>query len=196
MRSVSRRSFLKTAGVSLGSMGSIGSAGSAGSGSTGSWGSSGSQGSQAAAPVRKAGYAIVGLGRIALGQFLPAFARSERARPTALVSGDPAKARRVAEQYGVNPKHIYDYKTYDALKDNPDVDAIYIALPNSMHAEYTIRGVKAGKHVLCEKPMANTPADCDHMVSEARAANRLLMIAYRLRYEPYTQALIKTAREK
>lgn len=142
------------------------------------------------------GYAIVGLGRIALGQFLPAFARSERARPTALVSGDPAKARRVAEQYGVNPKHIYNYKTYDTLGDNPDVDAIYIALPNSMHAEYTIRGVKAGRHVLCEKPMANTPADCDHMISEARAANRLLMIGYRLRYEPFNQAMIKMAREK
>jgi len=187
-----RRGFLKTAGISLGSLGSLGSTGSTGSGSQGALGA---QGAPGAAP-RKIGYAIVGLGRISMGQFLPAFARSERARPTALVSGDPAKARKIADQYGINPKHIYDYKSFDALRDNSDVDALYIALPNSMHAEYTIRGVKAGKHVLCEKPMANTPADCDHMIAEARAAKRLLMIAYRLRYEPYTQALIKIARDK
>ena len=196
MRTVSRRRFLKTAGVSLASAGSVGSVGPSGLLGSDPSGVMSIQGSQAAAPARRIGYAIVGLGRISMGQFLPAFARSERARPTALVSGDAAKARRIADQYGINPKSIYDYKTYDALRDNPDVDAVYIALPNGMHAEYTIRAVKAGKHVLCEKPMANTPADCERMIAEARSANRMLMIGYRLRYEPYTQALIKIARDK
>ena len=64
-----------------------------------------------------------------------------------------------------------------------------------MHAEYTIRALKAGKHVLCEKPMANTAAECEQMIAAAKAANRKLMIGYRLHYEPYNQALVKLARE-
>ena len=76
----------------------------------------------------------------------------------ALVSGHRDKADKLAPRYGVPRTDIYSYETYDSIKDNPDVDIVYIVLPNSMHAEYTVRAHKAGKHVLCEKPMANTPA--------------------------------------
>jgi glucose-fructose oxidoreductase len=76
------------------------------------------------------------------------------------------------------------------------VDVVYVVLPNGMHAEYTVRAARAGKHVLCEKPMANTPAECEQMVDACRQAGRKLMVAYRLRYEPFNQALIKVAREK
>jgi predicted dehydrogenase len=97
--------------------------------------------------------------------------------------------------YGVNPKSIYSYDTYERIADDPAIDVIYVVLPNSMHAEYTIRALKAGKHVLCEKPMANTPQECEQMIAAAKAANRKLMVGYRVRYEPYNQALIAYARE-
>jgi glucose-fructose oxidoreductase len=147
-------------------------------------------------PGRKLGWAIVGLGSLAINQILPAFAKCEQSKVTALVSGHPDKARKLAARYGVAEKNLYTYDTYDRLGDNPEVDIVYIVLPNGMHAEYTIRAAKAGKHVLCEKPMANTAADCQQMIDACRQANRVLMIAYRLHYEPYNQALIKVVRDQ
>jgi len=147
-------------------------------------------------PGRKLGWAVVGLGSLAINQILPAFASCEKSRVVALVSGHPDKANKLALRYGVNPKNIYNYQNYDAIRDNPEVDVIYIVLPNSMHAEYTIRGHQAGKHVLSEKPMANTPADCQAMIDAARKANRKLMVAYRCRYEPYNQEMIRMAKEQ
>jgi glucose-fructose oxidoreductase len=147
-------------------------------------------------PGRKLGWAIVGLGSLAINQILPAFARCEQSKVTALVSGHPDKARSLAARYGVADRNLYTYETFDRLRDNPDVDIVYIVLPNGMHAEYTVRAAKAGKHVLCEKPMANTPADCQQMIDACRQADRKLMIAYRLRYEPYNQALIKVAKDQ
>jgi len=110
------------------------------------------------------------------------------------VSGHPDKANKLALRYGVNPKNIYNYQNYDTIRDNPEADVIYIVLPNGMHAEYTIRGHQAGKHVLTEKPMANTPAECQQMIDAARKANRKLMVAYRCRYEPFNQEAIRIAR--
>src|SRR5215471_11563633 len=147
-------------------------------------------------PGKKAGWAVVGLGNLAINQILPAFAKCERSRVVALVSGHPDKAAKLAQRYGVNPRNIYNYQNYDSIKDNPEVDVIYIVLPNGMHAEYTIRGHQAGKHVLSEKPMANTPEDCKAMIDAARKANRKLMVAYRCRYEPFNQAMIKMARDQ
>ena len=147
-------------------------------------------------PGRKLGWAIVGLGSLAINQILPAFAKCEQSKVTALVSGHPDKARKLAARYGVAEKNLHTYDTYDRLRDNPEVDIVYIVLPNGMHAEYTIRAAKAGKHVLCEKPMANTAADCQQMIDACRQANRLLMLAYRLHYEPYNQALIKVVRDQ
>jgi len=147
-------------------------------------------------PGRKLGWAIVGLGSLAINQILPAFAKCEQSKVTALVSGHPDKARKLAARYGVAEKSLYTYDTFDRLRDNPEVDIVYIVLPNGMHAEYTMRAAKAGKHVLCEKPMANTPGDCQQMIDACRQANRLLMIAYRLHYEPYNQALIKVVRDR
>jgi len=112
----------------------------------------------------------------------------------ALVSGHPDKAKKVAAAYDIDPKAIYTYENYDTLKDNPAVDVIYIVLPNSMHAEFTTRGVKAGKHVLCEKPMAASVAECEGMIAAAKAAKRKLMIAYRLRYEPFNMKAIELVR--
>jgi predicted dehydrogenase len=144
-------------------------------------------------PGKKLGWAIVGLGSLSINQILPAFAKCEKSKVVAFVSGHPDKANKLALRYGVNKKNIYNYQNYDSIKDNPDVDVIYIVLPNGMHAEYTVRGLQAGKHVLCEKPMANTPAECQQMVDAGRKADRKLMIAYRCRYEPFNREAIRIA---
>jgi predicted dehydrogenase len=145
-------------------------------------------------PEKKLGWAIVGLGSLSIYEILPAFAKCEKSKPVAFVSGHPDKANKLAERYGINPKNIYNYQNYDSIKDNPEVDIIYIVLPNSMHAEYTIRGFQAGKHVLTEKPMACTPDECQKMIDAGRAANKKLMVAYRCRYEPYNQEAIRMCR--
>jgi predicted dehydrogenase len=146
-----------------------------------------------APPGKKLGWAIVGLGRLSITEILPAFASCEKSKVVALVSGHADKAGKLAARYGVDPKNIYNYQNYDSIEDNPAVDIIYIVLPNGMHAEYTIRGFQAGKNVLTEKPMANTPADCQSMIDAGRKAGRKLMVAYRCRYEPYNQEAIRIA---
>lgn len=146
------------------------------------------------APGKKLGWAIVGLGRLSIYEILPAFAKCEKSKVVALVSGHPDKANKLAARYGVNPKSIYNYQNYDSIRNDPEVDVIYIVLPNGMHAEYTIRGFQAGKHVLTEKPMANTPADCQQMIDAGRKAGKKLMVAYRCHYEPFTQEAIRIAR--
>ena len=133
---------------------------------------------------RRFGYCIVGLGRISMQHFMPATRMSRYSRVTAIVSGHRDKAEKMAAEYGVPAAGIYSYDNYEAIAKNPDIDAVYIALPNGMHAEYTIRAAQAGKHVLCEKPMANTAAEAQSMVDACRKANRKLMIAYRCQFEP------------
>jgi predicted dehydrogenase len=145
---------------------------------------------------RKVGWAIVGLGQLALEEVMPAFGECKHSQPVALVSGHADKAKRVAEAYGIDTKRIYNYENYDELARDERVQVIYIILPNSMHAEYTIRGLKAGKHVLCEKPMAVTTEECERMIAAADQANRKLMIAYRLQYEPFNMKVIEWCRDK
>lgn len=152
------------------------------------------EGAAEGAPERKLGYAVVGLGSYGLGVIIPQFANCRHSRLVALVSGDPAKARRVAAQYGVLEKNIYDYQNYDRIRDNPDIDIVYVCLPVAMHAEYTIRAAKAGKHVLCEKPMAVSPAECEAMIAACRQAGKKLMIGYRCHFEPYNLEAIRRAR--
>ena len=147
-------------------------------------------------PGPKLGYALVGLGSLAINQIMPALARSEKSKLVAFVSGHRDKADKLAARYGVAAKNIYNYENFDSIRDNPEIDVVYVVLPNSMHAEYTVRALKAGKHVLCEKPMANTPAECEQMIAAAQAASRKLMIAYRLHYEPFNKALIKVVRDQ
>src|SRR3954465_3337120 len=147
-------------------------------------------------PGKKLGWAIVGLGSLAINQILPAFAKCEKSRVVALVSGHPDKAAKLAARYGVDPKRIYNYENYDTLADNPEVDVVYVVLPNSMHAEYTVRAHRAGKHVLSEKPMATSVADGQAMIEAARKAGKKLMVAYRCRYEPFNKEMIRMAREQ
>ncbi|HZZ37837.1 MAG TPA: Gfo/Idh/MocA family oxidoreductase [Acidobacteriaceae bacterium] len=131
---------------------------------------------------RKLGWCIVGLGRISMEHFMPGVADSKTGKLTALVSGHREKAEKQAAQYNVPSPSIYSYENFDEIRDNKQVDAVYIALPNSMHAEYTIRAAKAGKHVLCEKPMATSLSECRAMIEACQKHNVKLMIAYRCQY--------------
>ena len=147
-------------------------------------------------PGKRLGVAVVGLGALALENIIPGFGEAKSVRLVALVSGEPDKARIVAAQHGVPENNLYDYNTFDRIKDNPDIDIVYIVLPNALHAEFTIRAAQAGKHVLCEKPMAASVAEAQSMVDACKAANRSLMIAYRLQYTPEHRTIIQMARSK
>ncbi|HEX4737187.1 MAG TPA: Gfo/Idh/MocA family oxidoreductase [Allosphingosinicella sp.] len=140
------------------------------------------------------GFAIVGLGKLSLGQIVPGFRNCRSARLAALVSGHPDKAHRIAAEQGLPADAIYDYENFDRIARDPRIQVVYIVLPNFMHAEYTIRALKAGKHVLCEKPMATNVADCERMIAAAKAADRKLMIAYRCHYEPLNLAAMRLLR--
>lgn len=143
---------------------------------------------------RMIGYCVIGLGRIA-DHFLRGVAQSSTSKITGLVSGHRDKAERIAQQYGVPKSSIYTYEDMDRFRENKSIDAVYVALPNSMHAEYTIRSAKAGKHVLCEKPMSVAVSESEAMIAACKANNVKLMIAYRLHYEPITLKTIQLIRD-
>jgi predicted dehydrogenase len=139
---------------------------------------------QTPAPQKPVNYAVIGLGGIS-DIFMRACAQSQHSKVVALVTGHPEeKGSKYAEMYNIPKSSIYTYETFDQVKNNPDIDAVYIGLPNSMHKEYTLRAAAAGKHVLCEKPMAISSAECRTMIDACKAANVKLMIAYRIQYEP------------
>ncbi|AZS20847.1 gfo/Idh/MocA family oxidoreductase [Caulobacter sp. FWC26] len=152
-------------------------------------------GAFAAEPGRKLGYAILGLGYYATRIIMPRFAECEHSRLAALVSGTPEKLKTYGEQYGVPETHRYSYETFDRIIDNPDVDIVYVITPNSLHRPFTERAARAGKHVMCEKPMANTVADCEAMIAACNKAGRQLMIGYRSRFQAHNIEAIKLVRD-
>ena len=137
-------------------------------------------------------YAVVGAGWISQQAFLPGVVQSGNSRVAAIVTGDHAKAARLAEFYGIGT--VVGYDGYDALLDDPGIDAVYIALPNHMHADFAIRAARAGKHVMVEKPLAVSADEGLAMIAAARSANVFLMTAYRLHNEPGTIAVLEHIR--
>lgn len=134
------------------------------------------------ATKRKIRYAVVGLGYIAQSAVLPAFAHANKySELAALISDDARKLKQLAKRYNV--PHTYSYDQYDECLKSGAVDAVYIALPNSMHRDFAVRAARAGMHVLCEKPMAVTEKDCEAMIKAASDNHTKLMIAYRLHFE-------------
>jgi predicted dehydrogenase len=142
----------------------------------------------------KVGYCVIGLGTIA-DHFMRGALASPNSQITGLVSGHRDKAERIAALYGVPKSSIYSYEDMDKIRDNKAIDAVYVALPNSMHAGYTIRSAKAGKHVLCEKPMSTTVEEAEAMIAACKAMHVQLMIAYRLHYEPLHLKAIKLIKD-
>src|SRR5216683_3269362 len=138
--------------------------------------------------ARQVGYAVIGLGHIAQVAVLPAFRHAKNSRLVALVSDDEEKRRRLSRKYRCD---AYGYRDLDDVLARADVDAVYIALPNDMHAEYAIRCAQAGAHVLCEKPLAISEAECRRMIDACENNAVKLMTAYRLHFEPANLEVVK-----
>jgi predicted dehydrogenase len=139
-------------------------------------------------------YAVIGLGHIAQAAVLPGFAHAKRnSALAALVSGQPKKLQALGRRYGV--KHLCGYEDADTLFMSGEIDAVYVALPNDMHKEFTVRAAQAGLHVLCEKPMAVGARDCKAMIRATAAAKVKLMVAYRLHFERANLQAAQLARQ-
>ena len=145
---------------------------------------------------RPLGIALVGLGNYSTNKLAPALQETAYCRLAGIVTGTPAKAEEWARKYDIPQKNIYNYETYDRLADNPDIDVVYVVLPNGMHAEYTIRGAQAGKHVICEKPMANSVEECRQMIDACETAGVKLQIGYRCQYDPHHQEIMRYGQEE
>lgn len=145
---------------------------------------------------KKLGIALVGLGNYSTNQLAPALQETKLCRLTGIVTGTPSKKEPWMKKYRIPENNVYDYKNFDKIAQNKDIDVVYIALPNSMHAEYTIRAAKAGKHVFCEKPMALSVEDCEAMIKACKEANVKLFIGYRLHFDPYHLEVMKLGQEK
>lgn len=145
-------------------------------------------------PEQRVGYCIVGLGRLSLDEILPAFGETKRSRLVALMSGSPDKAKLVARQHGLPDDAVYGYDEWDRLKQNKQVQAVYVVTPNAVHRDNVVAASGAGKHVLCEKPMAVSSPECREMIESCAKGGVKLMIAYRCQYEPFNRALTRAVR--
>ncbi|MDH4089381.1 MAG: Gfo/Idh/MocA family oxidoreductase [Cyclobacteriaceae bacterium] len=139
----------------------------------------------------KLGVALVGLGYYSTDLLAPALQLTQHCFLAGVVTGTPAKAEKWKQQYKIADKNIYNYENFDAIANNPDIDVVYVVLPPSMHAEYSIRAARAGKHVWCEKPMAVSVAECQSMIDACSKNKRKLSIGYRMHHEPNTQRIIQ-----
>ncbi len=144
----------------------------------------------------KLGIALVGLGYYSTDVLAPALQMTEKCYLAGIVTGSPEKAEKWKQKYNIPDKNIYDYKNFDSIANNPDIDVVYVVLPPSMHKEYTIRAAKAGKHVFCEKPMAPSVNDCMAMIKVCKDNKVNLAIGYRCQHDPNTQEYMRITREK
>jgi glucose-fructose oxidoreductase len=150
---------------------------------------------QPAAP-KKLGVAIIGLGNYARGQIGPGLRLTQHCELRGVVTGSPEKGAQWAKDYGFSDKNIWNYETMSQMADNKDIDLVYVITPNALHAPHTIAAAKAGKHVMCEKPMAMNVAECDAMTAACKAAKVKLSIGYRLHFDPFTKELKRLAKDK
>jgi len=134
--------------------------------------------------TRKLGVALVGLGNYSTVILSKALEESKQCYLAGIVTGTPSKAEQWSKQYNIAQANIYNYGAFDNIADNKDIDIVYVVLPNSMHHEYTVRALEAGKHVICEKPMAMNATEAREMIEVAKKAKRKLAIGYRMHYDP------------
>ena len=145
---------------------------------------------------KKLGIALIGLGWYSTDILAPALQETKVAFLAGIVTGTPEKEDIWAARYNIPRKNIYNYQNFDEIRSNSDIDIVYVVLPNSMHKEFTIRGANAGKHVICEKPMAMNAQECHEMIDACKRNNVGLSIGYRMQYEPYTQEIMRLGQEK
>ncbi len=147
-------------------------------------------------PGKKLGIALVGLGGYATRELAPALKQTKYCQLAGVVTGHRDKGEQWAREYGFPEKSIYSYETMARMADDPAIDIAYIVTPNGLHAEHAIAAAKAGKHVIIEKPMCNTVAECDAVLAACKAANVRHSIGYRLFWDPYHSELRRLAREE
>ena len=144
----------------------------------------------------KLGIALVGLGGYSSYQLGPALLQTKNCYLAGIVTGTPAKEKTWAEKYHIASRNIYNYQNFDFIAGNPDIDIIYVVLPVFLHKEFTIRAAKAGKHVICEKPMALSVSECEEMITACRKAGVMLSIGYRLHFEPFNMEMMRLGQQK
>jgi glucose-fructose oxidoreductase len=142
---------------------------------------------------RKLGVALLGLGSYSTNELAPALQLTRRCRLAGVVTGSPGKAEKWARRYNLPKKNLYDYGNLEQIADNPEIDIVYVVTPPGLHPEFAIRAAKAGKHVISEKPMACSVADCDAMIAACRDARVKLSVGYRLHFDPYHRELMRLA---
>ncbi|MFA0963450.1 Gfo/Idh/MocA family protein [Roseivirga sp. BDSF3-8] len=145
---------------------------------------------------QKLGVALVGLGNYSTGQLGPALRLTRHCQLRGIVTGSPDKVPLWQQRYSIPDKNVYNYGNIHQVADNPDIDVLYIVLPNSMHKEYAIKAAEAGKHVWCEKPMALNAKECREIIAACKKNNVKLCIGYRMQHEPDTQTIIRYGRQK
>jgi len=145
---------------------------------------------------KKLGVALVGLGRYSTYQLAPALQNTTHCYLAGIVTGTPEKEKIWSSKYDIPTANIYNYDNFDTIIDNKDIDVVYVVLPNAMHADFCIRAAKAGKHVICEKPMAINVEECDAIIAACKKYKVKLGIGYRLHSEPYTQEVQRFVKEK
>jgi predicted dehydrogenase len=145
-------------------------------------------------PGRRLGVALVGLGSYSTGQLAPALQFTQIAELRGIVTGSPEKVPEWQAQYGIKDANVYNYENFDEIAKNPDIDIIYVVVPHGLHAAFAIRAANAGKHVICEKPMARTVAEADAMLAAAKKNNVTLAIGYRVHHEPFNLRAMELAR--
>ncbi len=145
---------------------------------------------------KKLGIALVGLGRYSTGQLAPALQETKNCRLSGIVTGSPEKVDDWKRKYNIPDKNVYNYLNFNQISDNPDIDIVYVVLPNAMHAEYAVRAAQAGKHVICEKPMATTVKDCQAIIDACEKAGKKLSIGYRLHFEPHHLEMMRLGQKE
>jgi predicted dehydrogenase len=144
----------------------------------------------------KLGIALVGLGNYSSNQLAPALRETKHCFLSGIVTGTPSKEKTWSSKYDIPARNIYNYENFDSISGNPDIDIVYVVLPVGMHKEFTIRAAQAGKHVICEKPMAINAPECEEMIAACRKAGRMLSIGYRLHFEPHHREVMRLGQQK
>jgi glucose-fructose oxidoreductase len=150
----------------------------------------------AAGEPRQLGVVICGLGNYSTGQLRPAMKLTRNCRLVGVVTGSREKGNKWAAEFGFPESSVYTYDTMAQMAGNPDIDIVYVVTPNGLHAQHVIAAAKAGKHVITEKPMANTVADCDAMIAACKAAGVKLSVGYRLHFDPFHEKLRQLAQSQ
>jgi glucose-fructose oxidoreductase len=148
---------------------------------------------QSGAAPRKLGVALCGLGNYSKNQLGPALKLTRHCHLAGVVTGSPQKVPDWRREYGFPEKNVYSYDTMARMADNPDIDIVYVVTPNGLHRRDVLAAAKAGKHVICEKPLGNTVAECDAMLAACRAAKVKFSVGYRLHFDPYHCEMMRMA---